>query len=243
MLLYFVLQSIAVGNSILLNRYLYNYYLIQSLFFYIWRMNSRRYIGALIIVLTFLGVVYQQQYTLPNQEIILQFTDVKVTSADTQSTIAIVKKQLQNLGADNIQVVETKEGTLKITYYSASNVTNIKRNLSEENKLVIDCNISNQDNEESSFPKENSSISYNLDVYEIQNGSEADWNLVENNVLELKFDNERFFNPNVFMSAIDINDREKENIVKVAYKIRRNIALAIDNTSHNIPEVRAGPVS
>jgi hypothetical protein len=243
MLLYFVLQSIAVGNSILLNRYLYNYYLIQSLFFYIWRMNSRRYIGALIIVLTFLGVVYQQQYTLPNQEIILQFTDVKVTSADTQSTIAIVKKQLQNLGADNIQVVETKEGTLKITYYSASNVTNIKRNLSEENKLVIDCNLSNQDNEESSFPKENSSISYNLDVYEIQNGSEADWNLVENNVLELKFDNERFFNPNVFMSAIDINDREKENIVKVAYKIRRNIALAIDNTSHNIPEVRAGPVS
>jgi hypothetical protein len=243
MLLYFVLQSIGVGNSILINRYLYNYYLIQSLFFYIWRMNSRRYIGALIIVLTFLGVVYQQQYTLPNQEIILQFTDVKVTSADTQSTIAIVKKQLQNLGADNIQVVETKEGTLKITYYSASNVTNIKRNLSEENKLVIDCNLSNQDNEESSFPKENSSISYNLDVYEIQNGSEADWNLVENNVLELKFDNERFFNPNFFMSAIDINDREKENIVKVAYKIRRNIALAIDNTSHNIPEVRAGPVS
>ncbi|MFT5215444.1 MAG: hypothetical protein ACI83H_000553 [Glaciecola sp.] len=243
MLLYFVLQSIGVGNSILINRYLYNYYLIQSLFFYIWRMNSRRDIGALIIVLTFLGVVYQQQYTLPNQEIILQFTDVKVTSADTQSTIAIVKKQLQNLGADNIQVVETKEGTLKITYYSASNVTNIKRNLSEENKLVIDCNLSNQDNEESSFPKENSSISYNLDVYEIQNGSEADWNLVENNVLELKFDNERFFNPNFFMSAIDINDREKENIVKVAYKIRRNIALAIDNTSHNIPEVRAGPVS
>jgi hypothetical protein len=243
MLLYFVLQSIGVGNSILINRYLYNYYLIQSLFFYIWRMNSRRYIGALIIVLTFLGVVYQQQYTLPNQEIILQFTDVKVTSADTQSTIAIVKKQLQNLGADNIQVVETKEGTLKITYYSASNVTNIKRNLSEENKLVIDCNLSNQDNEESSFPKENSSISYNLDVYEIQNGSEADWNLVENNVLELKFDNERFFNPNFFMSAIDINYREKENIVKVAYKIRRNIALAIDNTSHNIPEVRAGPVS
>jgi hypothetical protein len=243
MLLYFVLQSIGVGNSILINRYLYNYYLIQSLFFYIWRMNSRRYIGALIIVLTFLGVVYQQQYTLPNQEIILQFTDVKVTSADTQSTIAIVKKQLQNLGADNIQVVETKEGTLKITYYSASNVSNIKRNLSEENKLVIDCNLSNQDNEESSFPKENSSISYNLDVYEIQNGSEADWNLVENNVLELKFDNERFFNPNFFMSAIDINDREKENIVKVAYKIRRNIALAIDNTSHNIPEVRAGPVS
>jgi hypothetical protein len=243
MLLYFVLQSIGVGNSILINRYLYNYYLIQSLFFYIWRMNSRRYIGALIIVLTFLGVVYQQQYTLPNQEIILQFTDVKVTSADTQSTIAIVKKQLQNLGADNIQVLETKEGTLKITYYSASNVTNIKRNLSEENKLVIDCNLSNQDNEESSFPKENSSISYNLDVYEIQNGSEADWNLVENNVLELKFDNERFFNPNFFMSAIDINDREKENIVKVAYKIRRNIALAIDNTSHNIPEVRAGPVS
>ena len=99
-------------------------------------MNSRRYIGALIIVLTFLGVVYQQQNSLPNQEIVLQFTDAKVTSSETQNTIAIVKEQLQNLGADNIHVKETQEGTLKITYYSATNVSSIKKILSEENTLI-----------------------------------------------------------------------------------------------------------
>lgn len=213
-----------------------------SLFFYIWRMNSRRYIGALIIVLTFLGVVYQQQNTLPNQEIVLQFTDVEVTSVETQNTIALVKEQLQNLGADNIQVKKTEEGTLKITYYSATNVSYIKRSLSEENVLTLDGNLDNQDREPSNLPIENSSISYNLNVYEIQNGNDTDWNFVENSILQIKSDNERLLNPNVFVSVIELDDKE-ENSYKVAYKISRNIALAIDNMSHNIPEVRAGPIS
>ena len=205
-------------------------------------MNSRRYIGALIIVLTFLGVVYQQQNSLPNQEIILQFTDAEVTSAETQNTIALVKNQLQQLGADNIQVKETEEGTLKITYYSVTNVTSIKKTLSEEQALAFDYSLSNQDNIPSSLPIDKTSIGYNLDVYEIQNGTDADWNLVENKVLQLKSDNERFFNLNVFVSIID-SDNKEENGFTVAFKTNKNIALAIDNTSHNIPEVRAGPMS
>lgn len=213
-----------------------------SLFFYIWHMNSRRYIGALIIVLTFLGVVYQQQNTIPNQEIVLQFTNAKVTSVDTQNTIALVKEKLQNLGANNIQVKETVEGTLKITYYSATNVSHIKRSLSEENALTLDYNLNNQEKESSNFPIENSSISYNLNVYEIQNGADADWNFVENSTLQIKSDNERLLNPNVFVSIIQSDDKE-ESCYKVAYKTFRNIALAIDNSSHNIPEVRAGPIS
>lgn len=203
-------------------------------------MNSRRYIGALIIVLTFLGVVYQQQNTLPNQEIILQFKDVKVTSAETQSTIAIVKKQLQNLGANNIQVKETQDGTLKITYYSDTNVINIKKTLSQEKKLVLDYSTNS---ESSNLPVENSSIGYNLDVYEIKQGNETDWNLVENNVLEQKPENDRFFNPNFFVLINIKYSSDKDLVTKVAYKVRRNVALAIDNTSHNIPEVRAGPIA
>ncbi|MCB0463654.1 MAG: hypothetical protein KDC81_13195 [Flavobacteriaceae bacterium] len=205
-------------------------------------MNSRRYIGALIIVLTFLGVVYQQQNTPPNQEIVLQFTDVEVTSVETQNTIALVKEQLQNLGADNIQVKKTEEGILKITYYSATNVSYIKRSLSEENVLTLNGNLDNQDREPSNLTIENSSISYNLNVYEIQNGNDTDWNFVENSILQIKSDNERLLNPNVFVSVIELDNKE-ENSYKVAYKISRNIALAIDNMSHNIPEVRAGPIS
>jgi hypothetical protein len=205
-------------------------------------MNSRRYIGALIIVLTFLGVVYQQQNTIPNQEIVLQFTDAKVTSVDTQNTIALVKEKLQNLGADNIQVKETVEGTLKITYYSTTNVSHIKKSLSEENSLSLGYNLNNQDKKSSNLPIENSSISYNLNVYEIQNGNNTDWNFVENTILQIKSDNERLFYPNVFVSIIASDDKEAGNY-KVAYNTFRNIALAIDKASHNIPEVRAGPLS
>lgn len=205
-------------------------------------MNSRRYIGALIIVLTFLGVVYQQQNTIPNQEIVLQFTDAKVTSVDTQNTIALVKEKLQNLGANNIQVKETVEGTLKITYYSTTNVSHIKKSLSEENSLSLGYNLNNQDKKSSNLPIENSSISYNLNVYEIQNGNNTDWNFVENTILQIKSDNERLFYPNVFVSIIVSDDKEAGNY-KVAYNTFRNIALAIDKASHNIPEVRAGPLS
>jgi hypothetical protein len=205
-------------------------------------MNSRRYIGALIIVLTFLGVVYQQQNTLPNQEIVLQFTDAAVTSVETQNTITLVKEQLQKLGADNIQVKATEEGVLKITYYSATNVSHIKKSLSKENTLRRDYNLNNQEREPSTLPIENSSISYNLNVYEIQHGNDADWSFVENNILHIKSDNEQLLNPNLFVSVIESDDKEEDSY-KIAYKTCRNIALAISNISHKIPEVRAGPIS
>ena len=202
-------------------------------------MNTRRYIGALIIVLTFLGVVYQQQNTLPNQEIVLQFTDVVLASDEAQSTIAIVKKQLQDIGVDNIQVKEGENGTLKITYHSLTDVSSVRRTLSEDNRLDLNSNSHNN----STLPLNENSISYNLDVYEIQNGTDADWNLVENSVLKVNSENDRFFNPNVFISAIAIDAKVKDATVNVTYKVHRNIAIAIDNTSHNIPEVRAGPIA
>ena len=45
---------------------------------------------------------------------------------------------------------------------------------------------------------------------------------------------------------IDINFsflKEKNKTEKVAYTIHRKIAIAIDDSSYNIPEVRAGPIT
>ena len=204
-------------------------------------MTTRKYIGALIIVLTFLGVVYQQQNTIPNQEIVLQFTDVTLTSNEAQNTIALVKKQLQDIGVDNIKVKEVGAGKLKITYYSLTNATSIRRTLSEENKLQLDLNTSYQNN--STLPIDEHSISFNLDVYEIQNGNDTDWDLAENSVLKVNSENDRFFNSNISFTATAIDVKEEDAAVKVTHKVLRNIALAIDNVSHNIPEVRAGPLS
>lgn len=204
-------------------------------------MTTRKYISALIIVLTFLGVVYHQQNAIPNQEIVLQFTDVTLASDEAQNTIAIVKKQLQDIGVDNIKVIEGEDGNLKITYHSLTDASSIKRTLSKENKLQLGLNSNNQSN--STFPIDEHSISFNLDVYEIQKSNDTDWSLAENSVLKVNSENDRFFNPNVFFTAIKTDAKEENATVKVTYKVRRNIAIAIDNTSHNIPEVRAGPHS
>ena len=99
---------------------------IQSLFFYIWRMK-KWYIGTLVVLLAVLGIIDREQVTLPNQEIVLQFNDVELASEDTQTTIAIVKEELQNVGVHNFQVKENEKGRLKITYYSEADVIVVKR--------------------------------------------------------------------------------------------------------------------
>ena len=202
-------------------------------------MNSRRYIGALIIVLTFLGVVYQQQNSLPNQEIVLQFSDVTIASDEAQSTITFVKAQLQNIGVDNIQIKEDENGVLKITYYSDTDVESIEESLNKKTKLKLSYNSDGQQKEHK--PISDNEIAYNLDVYEIQKSNDSDWKLLATNALEFNSESDRFFNPNVFLSAIQINNGENETSYRIVLKTQKNIAIAIDNTSYNIPEVRAGP--
>ena len=119
---------------------------MRSFFFlYIWHVKVKLHIGFLILILTFLGVASQQQ-TVANQEIILQFTDVDVSSNEAQNTIAIVKLQLQDIGADNIQVKKEDNGKLKITYYSDANVASVKETLSKEEKLKLDFTYHNDNN-------------------------------------------------------------------------------------------------
>ena len=72
-------------------------------------MKLKRYIGALIIVLTLL-VVGQHQISVPNQQIVLQFVD-DVSSDETQNAVALVKKQLRDIGADNIIVSDGEDGS------------------------------------------------------------------------------------------------------------------------------------
>lgn len=203
-------------------------------------MKSKWYISALILILTLFGAISQQQITVPNQEIVLQFTDASITSKDTQNTIAIVKRQLQDLGVSNIQVKETENGKLKISYYSDTDIASVKERFSKEKNLTLDYTFNNENEDSSKDPFDDKNITYNLDIYEIQNGSDVEWDLNGTSVVELKSESNRFSNPNIyaFINAVEIN----ESIEKVAYKTYYNIAIAIDNTSHKIPEVRAGPL-
>ena len=202
-------------------------------------MNAKWFFSTLIVLLALFGIG-AGQVAAPNQEIVVQFNGDEVTLDDAQNAIAIVKKQLQIIGVENIQVVEGDEGSLKITYYSDVDVAVIKGIFSVEDKLELGLISYSKDKEPFKVPAKDNSNTYELNVCEIHIGVDAEMGF-NGYLLELKFGNENYFNPIVYFSADEINVRERNRIEKIAYTVHRNIALVIDNSSHNIPEVRAGP--
>jgi len=194
----------------------------------------------LVAILALLGGFYQQQNTSPNQEIVLRFADADVTSSDAQDAVTLVTKQLQLLGADHIQVNQDQKGTLKITYYSDADVALIKKTLSKEKEFEDNVSSTIKNKKSHHFPAEESSLIYNLDIYEIQKSIDVDWSLEGTIVLELKSESDRGSNSLVYTAAHILEYKGDRNI-KVAYKALKNRAIAIDNASYVIPEVRAGP--
>ena len=203
-------------------------------------MKQKWFLSTLITILALIGYSRQQAY-VPNQEIVMQFVDAEVAYDVAQNAIASVKKQLQTIGVDNIQVRESVDGRLKITYNSDIDVASIKKIFSKEENLELGYTSSDSEDHDK-FPSNKSSNSYNLNVCEIQNSydAESDFN---GHLLELTFENEHSYNPVVDLSINKIDASVTSRIEKTAYTIQRNIALAINNSSRIIPEVRAGPVS
>lgn len=202
-------------------------------------MKTRWYYSILTVMFVLLaGFATKEHYAVPNQEIVLQFTNDAITSNEAKNTISIVKQQLKSAGVENIQVKEQQDGYLKITYYSDSDVDSIKAVLSEVNLLELGY-LSDQ-NGDPQIPSDDRSLSYNLDVYEIQQADDAS-DLGGKLALETKVEHERFYNPNLFVPQKNVDEKELCKSVKVAYKFNRTVAIAIDNSSRKIPEVRAGP--
>ena len=204
-------------------------------------MKKAWYFGTLLILFTLLGF-NQNQISEPNQEIVLKFSDVDITSDEAQSTITHVKAQLLAIGVEKVQVQELNEGQLKITYYSDEDIESIKKLLSVDSKFEL--RIPQKGNTNTSgFPLKDHQKAYKLDVFKIHKGSDTGSGLDGKCVLNLKQDYDRFHNPKTYIFKKEVGSGNANNIVKEAFKIRRNIAIAIENTTRNIPEVRAGPTA
>ncbi|MBP0904399.1 hypothetical protein ACFSKN_12460 [Mariniflexile gromovii] len=203
-------------------------------------MKAKWYIGTFIFIFTLLGVVNHNQIPEPNQEIVLQFTHLKVSANEAETAIAIVKNQLQAIGVDNIKVVKKSTGGLKITYYSDTDAVSVKKLLLEDTVLALENSSSNTDENPSELPSNKKTSAYNLDVFEIHK-QDAGTGFGGSCALELKSDYNRFFIPVASVPTNDVVVKNIEQLQKEAYKFHKNCALAIDNTSHKIPEVRAGP--
>ena len=203
-------------------------------------MKPKWYLSTFIVIVAFLGAGLQQ-FSVPNQEIVLQFEDQEISLVETENAITNIKKQLQDIGVEKIQVYKSDNGVLKISYFSEIDVVSIKKIFSKEKALKLSYPSLDLEEGTSKIPSKNKSNTYQLDVFEIQKsiGNEGDSNGL---VVELLPENDRSFNPDVYYSALMQDVRFKNKIEKVAYIIYSNISIEIDNSSYNIPEVRAGPV-
>jgi len=209
-------------------------------FFYIWRMKPKWYLNTFILIIAFLGAVLQQ-FSVPNQEIVLQFEGHEISLDETENAIADVKKLLQDIGIKKIKVYKGANGVLKISYFSQVDVVSIKKIFSKEKALKL--SYSSLDFGENPFkvPTKKKSITYQLDVFEIQKSKE---NALDSNglVIESSPENDRSFNLDIYYPDLSKELRLKNRIEKVAYNIFGNKSIEINNASHNIPKVRAGPV-
>lgn len=194
----------------------------------------------LLGVIVLIGIASQQQVGLPNQEIVLRFNNDEVTSTETQNAIAIVKKQLLAIGANNIQVKESPKGDLKITYHSDTDVASIKKMFSDKKNIELGVVASNLDNKPVKLPSKEHTQSYNIDVFEIKN-QHTGFDIGATLVLDRKLETTRSFIPNVSTSGKNFGFINKECVLKETYKFRKNIAITIEITSNKIPEGRAGP--
>ena len=82
-------------------------------------MNTKWYISTLIIILALIGL-NQEQAKLANQQIVVQFTDVEMTSATAHDDVlASVTKKLQALGIVNIEIIENGYNIFRKIFTSA----------------------------------------------------------------------------------------------------------------------------
>lgn len=203
-------------------------------------MNLKKYIGLIVVILTLIGIVDQQQVDVHNQEIVLQFNNVHHLNTDAQATISILKKELKLIGVKDVKVVENDNGKLKITYYSDADVSAVKCILLKKIKSELG-DLENH-KEPFSLPFEKNDIAYNLDVHEIQKGNETDTGLNGVEVLELKPKSDRFFKPKTVSSALHAYSKKEDVGLKVAFNLNKYTSCALENALQQIPEVRAGPI-
>ncbi len=201
-------------------------------------MKTKWYIGIIVGILAFLGITKEQQTPRPNQEIVLQFSETSLLPANIDAAIVILKQQLQEEGVYHIKVTESNQGTLKVAYYSPVDVATIKNVLLKKIKAELGGTSSNTPLE---FPSKEDLVTYNLDIHEIQNANDVDLDLNGIGVFEIKATSDRYFKPKTYVFVYSTYATKVNQLQNVAYKIHKYIAIAIDTTSGNIPEVRAGP--
>ena len=191
------------------------------------------------MLLAVLGIFLQQQPTKPNQEIVLQFSDARVNSFESKQALTSITEQLQAIGIQDIHVYQKSQDVLVISYFSEKDALEIEALLSEDSALEIGY-TSHEDDQQLPRSSEQEVVSYNLDVYEIQNQHDQE-NSLNGTVVELNLFADRFVHTNVFVVSNTVSLKLAEHQFKTQLKVLNNVEHTLSQNIREIPEVRAGP--
>ncbi len=230
---FFVIKSNSENSEIL-------HLTFQIYFPYIWRMNSKWLIVVVVVALAFLGISLEQTAT-PNQEIVVQFNADSVSATETETAIALVMKQLQSIGVESIDIAKTRNGNLKITYYSTLDVAVVKDLFSKQAHLDLGYSTLYANGETPNLPL-TTDTTYELNVSEIQTPADAAMGF-NGALVEIKSGNEWYVNPVFYFGNAKVDLTLQNNFYNATRTQYETVALGIDTTSYKIPEVRAGPLS
>lgn len=202
-------------------------------------MKIKWQIGIIVLFIAFLGT-YLEDTIVPNQQIVIQFSDINISSEDAENTIEAVKEQLQNIGVSHINIGQHADGKLRITYYSDADVSRIQNILFKENHFRF--SYQTDKNDPIDFPESKNVNDYEINISKIKDEVHANWGFEGIQIVELNHKSDRFNNPTDNLSG-KYSDLEKYNAqVRVAIQVNSSITLTVDNILYIIPEVRAGPV-
>ncbi|GGW69638.1 hypothetical protein DFQ11_1058 [Winogradskyella epiphytica] len=203
-------------------------------------MKTKLHVGILVVLLAFIGT-YVERNTLPNQQIVIQFSDSEVSSEDTEKAIKAIQTKLESVGVTHIQIGKKENGQLKIVYHSDTDVEHIQNVLFKTNNFKLA--FQSQQDSSNQYPEHHRADDYKLNISEIKTDSGSDWGVEDAQIVEInqKTDRLSFPQSNNFSNTVSI--QQTNCIYSIAILVNNTVAIAIDNHSYKIPEVRAGPTA
>ncbi|HAF77153.1 MAG TPA: hypothetical protein DCG42_07500 [Maribacter sp.] len=198
-------------------------------------MNAKWCVSTLFIILALLGLC-QEQKKASNQQISLEFADVELASNTAHDEIlAVITKKLQVLGVDTIEVIENDETQLSIRYYSDIDAESVKKFLSQEGRFLANEDEIPTEDDSDGLPGQ-----YNLVVLDLHQHTDNGYQIKAT----LVAGQDHNFDSKVIPVVPALTNKftlEFNATVELALKINSKVAIVANNTSHQIPEVRAGP--
>ena len=199
-------------------------------------MKMKLHLGVVMVILMFLGT-YIEHNLVPNQQIVIQFSNNLITSEEANSAAEVLKQQLEDIGAEKLDIGQFNSGQLTITYYSDTDVMRIQKVLTDDD-LVLDYSLENESNDKS-IPEK--AELYKFNVSEIQDSPINNWDFEGTLVTELNHKSDRYYFPKVKSSATKEELNTKSKILYSRFTISSVFQIHKGKFAYQIPEVRAGP--